>query len=704
MRSFAGLDTETPEITEEDPFPEIVCAQIYWPGSPPFVLLRRDAEPVLRGLFRTCLDQRVTILAHNASFDFATIWRTFPRLGDLIWELFRAGLVECTLLREKLDDIARGRYLNKIRQRYIPGFGQLGYGLDDAVWWRCGVRMDKDPEIRNTFASVDGVPVELWEPRRRAYAAQDPLRTVELAWRQEEAEERAPVRPGCYVYRDAVPQTYALWALALCRWIGVWTDGPTAVKIRAQKEVQKDEHLVELTSDYCEVCHKTFLRKPEPDKCLWCGRLLVRGFLRPGYTTPRSKEYKAPSMDTKLVLATIEQTARSNGFEPKRVKPKDWNDKTPEHERGISRDEEAIALVAPYEPRLLKLQKYQKAQKSIGYLNKLEKGFLHPLHSEPNALIANGRCSWGQDDEIEEDFNTGNLQNIPGELGLRECYVSPRGYYLFSIDYGQIELCTFAQICLWRYGYSRMAQIINQGISVHDVTAGSYLGISHEEVFARKEAKDQFIIDIRDAAKIGNFGFLGGMGVDRFMTQNLEAVTKAKMTRADVQRLKWSMETTYPEFKLWMNDARIVSEGNKQVLHPISGRIAGGLGYCDAANYPFSGLNADIVKAALCEISYACWADRSSPAYGSHVIAPIHDEFFGAVPIARAHEAATEIQSIAIRVAKRYVPDVVIKSSIALMTRWRKSAAEYRVDGWLRPYEESPLFAKRLAEGKEWAG
>lgn len=698
-----GFDVETPSITEADPFPEIVCVQIYMPGAEPLILLRRDAEPVLRGLFRMCLVQRITILAHNGGFDFCCSWRTFPALGDLIWELFQAGLVECTLLREKLDDIAQGRYLSKIRQRYIPGHGQLGYSLEDSVKWRVGVQMDKDDSIRNTFGEVDGVPVELWEPRRRAYAAQDPLRTVELGWAQEEAEERAPARPGCYVYHDAVAQTYALWALALCRWIGVWTDHNAAGKLRVEVERRLAEHLDELISDYCTRC-KSYYRKGSLFQCARCGGALSSGFLRPGYTTPKSKQYKKPSMDTKLVLRTIEETARANGFEPKRVAPKDFNDPTPEHMRNISRDEEAIALVAPYEPRLGMLQKYTKAQKLSGYLEKLQKGFYHPLHSEPNALIANGRCSWGSDDEIAEDFNTGNLQNIPGELGVRECYIPPRGYYLFSIDFGQIELCTFAQICLWRYGYSRMAEIINQGISVHDVSAGSYLGLTHEEINARKEAKEQFIIDIRDAAKVGNFGFLGGMGPDRFMTQNREVVVKARMTRPDVQRLKDSMIATYPELRMWYYDARRVSEGDKQFVHPISGRVAGGLGYCDASNYPFSGLNADLVKTALCRIQYACWADRASPAYGSHVIAPIHDEFFGAVPIVKCHEAATEIRRIAEQTATEYCPDIRIKTSISLMCRWRKTAQEYRVDGWLRPYEESPKFAKRLAEGLEWAG
>src|SRR5690242_16367637 len=55
-----------------------------------------------------------------------------------------------------------------------------------------------------------------------------------------------------------------------------------------------------------------------------------------------------------------------------------------------------------------------------------------------------------------------NLQQVPRDGGFRECYVGSDGHFLLTIDYSYIELVTLASICLLRFGFSRLAEVIPQ--------------------------------------------------------------------------------------------------------------------------------------------------------------------------------------------------------------------------------------------------
>ena len=50
--------------------------------------------------------------------------------------------------------------------------------------------------------------------------------------------------------------------------------------------------------------------------------------------------------------------------------------------------------------------------------------------------------------------------------------IAPPGYWLLQIDFSVLELRTLAQICLWRYGRSVLADLFRQGTDPHRYTGG----------------------------------------------------------------------------------------------------------------------------------------------------------------------------------------------------------------------------------------
>ena len=141
---------------------------------------------------------------------------------------------------------------------------------------------------------------------------------------------------------------------------------------------------------------------------------------------------------------------------------------------------------------------YKAAEKlKSTYLAKMT-GRLHPRFG---ILMRTGRTNC-----------TGDLalQTIPKEqdgsstgVTVRHCIVASPGHEFVMADFSQIELVVlaFAWMHQFRFG-TRLHDVINSGQDVHQIIAGTVLGISPDEV-----TKDQ-----RQAAKAVSFGAPGKMG------------------------------------------------------------------------------------------------------------------------------------------------------------------------------------------------
>lgn len=659
MRAFIAFDTETALIADDDPNPPLVCLSWYAPGASRVAgvadagLVKHDqAADVFVALAVYALITRTTIIAHNLAFDLAVLLRRWPALTALVFHLLDEGLLECTLIRETLHSIATGTFTSDDGQkgRWINGKFQ-GFGLDDC----CRVRRDwhvaKDDTWRLRYGELLDVPLEAWPEAARKYAVDDAEWVWKLAQAQEDDEAAQPVWPGQYVFADAARQARGDFPLELQRVKGVQTDRVLTEQVIASTEKRLDAERDLLTLGSTPV-------------------------LRPAKWRPIKKEWGKITVDQSVVRAKVTAAYQTLGIDLPM---------TPKGDK-VSIDKKALAIAGAVDDDLLKFARYQKADKIRGFTRILQRGFEHPIHSDPNVLVETGRTSWQRP----------NLQQLPREEGVRECFVPSPGMLFFSIDYSQLELRTLAQACIWLLGHSKMAELINAGVDLHTHLAANFVGVSYESMKARVDEEEPAAVAFRQFSKEANFGFPGGMGIDKFIERVLVTDEKKRLTHllnhSAVRRLRDTWMATFPEIRPYFDIASRVDRGERRIVQLASGRIRGSVGYCDSANGRFQSLAADGAKDALYCITRAMWAEPSSPAFGSWLWCFAHDEFLGEAPVETAHEVVHAVYDIAMSRMRAWLPDLKVTGSMCLMRRWRKKAKAYFVNGRLYPVEDSPDF------------
>lgn len=305
---------------------------------------------------------------------------------------------------------------------------------------------------------------------------------------------------------------------------------------------------------------------------------------------------------------------------------------------------------------LVRLQQWEAARKLLStYLAPMQAGL---ICSSPNVLVASGRTSW----------RGPNLQNQPQRKGLRECFVPRPGYVFIAADYDSLESRCLAQAQLDLLGRSRLAQRFNEdpALDVHTETASIGLGISYEEGLTRLAAGDVAFKAARKDAKAANFGFPGGMGVDKFAKLN-------GYTRGKALKLRDLWFQALPEMPEYFAAISSIAKGSRKLTLPRSNRTRGDVGFCDGANYLFQGPASDGAKAALALLTEDAWLNRLSALYGCRGIAFIHDEFIFEAPEGRAHQALERMTDLMVAGMQTYIPDVPIRASGQVMDRWYKS-------------------------------
>ncbi len=263
------------------------------------------------------------------------------------------------------------------------------------------------------------------------------------------------------------------------------------------------------------------------------------------------------------------------------------------------------------------------------------------------------------------------------------------GYLFAASDYSQIELHTLAQICVNLFGHSDLADALNMGIDPHLALAAEILGISYEEAVANKKRPD--VKKARQASKPPNFGLPGGLGVERLieLAKNDYDVT---FTVEEATAFKAAWFRRWREMKAYLEHINRLVEAGGVITQHFSGRVRGGLKYCDAANTFFSGLAADLAKDAGFQIARACYVDTSNVLWGSRPCLFSHDEFVLEAPEHKAAECAEELARIMVMVASAWLPNVRPKAEPCLMRCLSKEAETIRdANGRLLPWDPSMI-------------
>ena len=361
----------------------------------------------------------------------------------------------------------------------------------------------------------------------------------------------------------------------------------------------------------------------------------------------------------------------------KRIQTKTKNPKTTA-KGNISIGEEA--LLGSGLPDLKLLVDFTKAQK----LDSVWKRYLlqgsnrnTPVQARFHCLVESGRTS----------CSNPNLQNPHRATGLRECFVPREGSLFIACDYSTLELCTLAQVNLWLFKKSSMADKLNEGVDLHLHFASQMLGISYDESLTRLQERDPEVRETRQVAKAANFGYPGGMGANSF-----RAFAKGygvEITEKEAHRLREDWFRAWPEMREYFNFVQSTIGGEVGTIeHFISKRGRGGVRFTQACNSYFQGLAADGAKEALFAVSQECYTDPESPLYRSRPVMFIHDEIILESPSKKAPYAAERLAHLMRKAMQKWTPDIPIKTSIALMDRWYKNAEEVRDDfGRLVPWK-----------------
>lgn len=606
---IVALDTETELITPTVMAPKLVCVSIAQDGKPPELYHHSQAKARVFELITKAAEGKLTLVGHNAGFDFLVLSRQWPELLPLIFAAYDQMRISDTMIRAMLIKNAQGKPMHGFSLAKLSA----DYGMEELNKELAGPR--------RLYGPLREIALEYWPEDAIDYAKEDADTTLEV-WKRQR-DEKAYHFTADDILRDEPAQCAADWGLKLTSAWGIKTDPEYTATKRAELETQRDK-----------------LKKTLVKKCIL-----------------RADNGKA---NVTMLRNRIKLVCDDLGIEPKLTA------------KG------AIAYAKEYVSELN--DKVLNAYTKYGHLNKLLSTYISAIEKAPsihpsfNVMVQSGRTSCRKP----------NLQNLPRDGEIRECFVPRKGMVFANVDYGAAESRGLGQVMHNLNIPTKLVEVgKNPEADFHLALAAIMLKIPYEEAVARK--KDPLVSSTRQGAKAANFGFPGGMGVARFIESQKNQAKPVYWDHDEATRLRddwirgWNM-------KPYFNHANELSDQGYAVQH-VSGRIRGNVGFCDSANTLFQGIVADGAKLSVYECAKAAYTLPESPLYGSRLVNFVHDEIMAEVPEEAGHEAAEEIGRIMRQCMDYYTPDVPSVTEGTLTRRWAKEAKPVFEKGRLQVWE-----------------
>jgi hypothetical protein len=206
------------------------------------------------------------------------------------------------------------------------------------------------------------------------------------------------------------------------------------------------------------------------------------------------------------------------------------------------------------------------------------------VHPRYTVLVRTGRTS----------CRSPNVQQLPRSGGFREMIVPSPGFVFLGIDYSAIELRTLAAVCERRYGRSRLADVIREGVDPHSFTASLFEGVTVEEFAQLPNRKE-----LRQQAKALNFGIPGGLGAKSLVAYAAATYGVSLSIDQAAEFRSRLIEEVYPELKDYLRDDPVESLAHGLKTSPLRvrsafetdgtlgavKRIASGLGKASGSDY-----------------------------------------------------------------------------------------------------------------------
>lgn len=716
MKTVIAWDSETCLFRPGVMAPELACAQhqgatndsgLWVPFYDAELVHWTECEP----LFRRWLSSADTLVGHNVAYDFSVMGAQFPHLVPAIFEAYDQDRVTDTMLRQKLLDIAGGCYRG---QRGADGaWKKVNYHLLDLVRKHTGRMLVKDT-WRMFYGEFRDVPLAQWpahalivkekfRPDLERLLAQQAAHPKDFAMKEELAHLQGMIGSDpedviryalddarstldCFIPQEKHSEFLAdqyrqarkdFWLHLASTW-GLRTNTPGVERLKLETEREREE-----------------VR----------GRLVSAGLVRPD-----------GSRDTKAATAHMLAVCKAKGIPPRLTEggAKDTQQLDTDARfallssqlKGVSLDEDSCEATGDE-----LLEDYALFSTLGTLLSKdvpaLAAGTVFPVHTH-FGLAASGRVTsagpniqnWKRSTDEVYCRECGVRYDKPCKdhpgfneavQGIRECFYPRQGFVFIDSDYDQLELRTLAQVCVTLFGESELAKALNAGIDPHTALASEILGISYEEGARRRKSKDKQFDATRQAAKVANFGYPGGLGAKTFVKfarksygVTLDADPDVAIDKAKSLKKAWLAR--WPEMEEFFK--YVDSLGDPATLEQIGvQRVRGGCTYTAACNSLFQGLGSDATGRAGWHIARAQYVDQASPLFGSRTVNYVHDEWIVETPDTHlAHDAAYELSRLMKLGADELLPDVPSKTEPLLMRWWSKAAEPVFVNGRLIPW------------------
>lgn len=668
MTELFALDCETWLVRPGRSAPRLVCVSSKWDHESPILSHREDREQWLQEFeegLDLALSEKALFVNQNVAFDFRVLLtqlRTWVLAGELspetfqsycerVWQLYANDRVRDPMISAILVSIALGEP-QSVGARKAAKLGTFSLGslarryLGEEIGGKEG-----DDAWRLRYNELDQVPIKLWPRAAHDYAIDDPGWAIRVY--QAIREYMGGTRPP-----GELRALRASWTLGLMGAWGVRTDGHyvAALQHHLEQVVRTGETRIRQAPGF-----NNWLR-PDGSRDMSKLRARIAGVLPPG----EAEQRRTLKGDLKTDRETLRECVGAQDL-------KAWID--------IG---EAKTELQTFVPRLLE-------------------GTSLPIHPYWWPLVESGRLSCRDPNLTNVPTRLIKVPGLTGKVGVRSCYIPRPGFVYSAADYSNAELRAFAQICLWWFGASKMADVFHErartgGPDLHDRLAADILGVDLDTAMALKAAEDESFEEARDVAKRCNFGRLGGMGNAQFVKtaakDEVDLTLGGKLgddPEAVAEQLKIRQFTLYPEIPAYhrrVGEMLRQAGGHRMTVTSCrGGLVRGNVGFTHACNHFFQNLVSQWAKDSAFAIARECYLVESTPLYGSRQVILPHDETILEVPTYKAAEAAERQAEIMRAIGQASCPDVPNEVEAALMMRWDKRAKPVRdADGRLVPW------------------
>jgi DNA polymerase-1 len=546
MKVFA-FDFETFLISPGQRVPRAVSLAWSYGGEPDLVhcILERDR-------FRAVAEEGLAadvLTGANVAFDLAVLVRAFPDLLPAAWKAYDEGRVWDIEHTEKLCDLHDGR----LHWQWDPtrpnkktgGVGMMvrvSYSLAAIMQRRFGIVLDKDT-WRLRYGTLAGTPCAEWPEGARKYALDDATSHYRV-WAAQAEESITKLI-------DLERQARAAWWLFLLEARGFQIDREHVEELSRRIVVEREKTAAALEA-------AGLVKGGKRDTKMAAARMTVvcaaKGLEIPRTPKGKVKVTKETAFDTGDPV--LESYARFTAL-------------TNMLSGSIVTLRAAAQAGMPIQSRFEVLQETGRTSCSTGAPKK-KKG-ANPYEMGYGLQLQNVRRNI-----LDEDG-----EEIPG---VRECFVPRPGYVLCSIDYGQLELCTWAQACIDLDCGHALADALNAGHDVHSMLGARIFGLTYEWVKANRK-KDKKAANARQAGKPLNFGLPGGMGpkgIVKYAKTGYNVIFTLDEAKSHIEVWKG----LWPENEKYFAFVRnCVGQGQMGFMVQLrSKRRRGGCGFTDGAN------------------------------------------------------------------------------------------------------------------------